>query len=75
MTKLEEIHLDIHDYRDAAAITEQIAIEFAEWLNKSNYFRDDDIGWCEWVDTGDGDTVIPIDESTQELFQKFIETR
>ena len=36
MNKIEQLHFDNHDYRDAAEITEQIACEFAEWLNTTN---------------------------------------
>ena len=31
MNKLEQLHFDGHDYRDAAEITEKIAVEFADF--------------------------------------------
>jgi hypothetical protein len=59
MNKIEQLHLEAHDFRDSAEITEDIAIEFAEW-----YFR-------ETFNTKLQDDF----KSTKELFQEFLKTK
>ena len=66
MNKLEQLHFDNHDYRDAAEITEQIAIEFAEWLSSliiSNYKSGGN-----WYHKG-------MIYSSNMLFQEFLKTK
>lgn len=36
MTKLEELHFDNHDYRDAAEVTKFVAEDFLEWCYDNN---------------------------------------
>jgi hypothetical protein len=64
MNKLEQLHFDNHDYRDAAEITEQIAVEFAEWLGLNTIQTDN------YLFQHNG-----IEKTIAELFQEFLKTK
>lgn len=69
MNKLEQLHFDNHDYRDAAEITEQIAIEFQEFIR---YF-------CI-VDWDVNDMQVYVYQgnffyTAKDLFQEFLKTK
>ena len=70
MNKLEQLHFDGHDYRDAAEITEKIAVEFAEWLtkypDKNKNYKGEILHAKSKYDGA---------HTTKELFQEFLKQR
>lgn len=68
MTQLEKLHFDDHDYRDAALITEKIAIEFAKFI--SNHKLD--------FQPAADSKFIGLDMkyyTAEQLFQEFLKTK
>lgn len=89
MNKLEKLHLDNHDYKDAAEITKQISIDFIEWCNKPMYREVGNLGFEKRVTAlyPDYNVYIVIDEkgnsifpkgkflTTEELFEEFLKQK
>jgi len=85
MNKLEELHLDgitqaeyspedkVPNYvgfaKESAKITEQIAIEFSEWVSKYDWVFMFDKNY--WIN----DDVSKHPKTTKELFQEFLKTK
>ena len=54
----------------SAEITEQIAIEFAEWIGSNYFTQNDNEKWCSELLYYSGCSY-----STKELFQEFLKTK
>ncbi len=64
MNKLEQKHFDNHDYRDAAEITTDIAVKFAEWIANTKIH-----GYSKQLYEA---MIVHKVKTTEELFQIFI---
>ena len=71
MNKLEELHLNTHSH---VLVTEQIAIEFAEWCNKPSS-EDLRQGNVVYVPTGNFYWHKHEKYTPKELFQEFLKTK
>ena len=80
MNKIEQMHLDTMIVKDlqsavkSAEITEQIAIEFAEWCNTPN-LEDIRQGNVVYVPSGNFYWHNHIKYTLKELFQEFLKTK
>ena len=73
MNKIEQMHLDTMIVKDlqsavrSAEITEQIAVEFADWIGNHSYQKTVDGLWTNnWGISQD---------TTKELYQEFLKTK
>jgi hypothetical protein len=64
MDKLEELHLDAHDYRDSTEITTDVAIKFAEWVDNMGYKQVSNSFYKSLLDLNG--------KTSEELFKEFI---